>query len=177
MNRRPIIVLHSPEDAQNAFQIARQLIGPDRLFDDGAVRLLTAGKSCRLPLGFETARMVVVTSLSSVNSLAVSRVLDAFLQYRDRHDVMVVVASTTPPGFSEDALISPILMYQRSKLTGFLEACGAPQSFAADLRIDTVDEAISKLEAIITADENNDRQSDHSAGGCVRKSSAMRKRL
>lgn len=170
MKRRPIIVLHSPEDAQDAFQIARQLIGPDRLYDDGAVRLLTAGKSCRLPLGFETARMVVVTSLSSVNSLAVSRVIDAFLQHCDRRDVMVVVASTTPPGFAENALISPILMYQRSQATGLLEACAAPQTFAADLRTDTVDEAISKLEDIVRAVEGDEEQVVPPKEGDIRKS-------
>ncbi|WP_420431861.1 hypothetical protein [Hyphobacterium sp.] len=172
MKRRPIIVLHSPEDAQDAFQIARQLIGPDRLFDDGAVRLLTAGKSCRLPLGFETARMVVITSLSSVNSLAVSRVIDAYLQHCDRSDVMVVVASTTPPGFSENALISPILMYQRSQTTGLLEPCPGAQSFAADLRTGTVEDAISKLEEIVLALEGRDRQSECSKSGSVRKSGA-----
>ena len=116
--------------------------------------------------------MVVVTSLSSVNSLAVSRVIDAYLQHCDRRDVMVVVASTTPPGFSENALISPILMYQRSKSTGLLEPCAAPQTFAADLRTCTVEMAISKLEEIVTTLEGRDRDGECSKSGSVRKSGA-----
>lgn len=149
MTNRTIIILHSPEDAQDAFQIGRELVTPPRCFRDPQVRLLTAAEHCRLPLGFESARLIFVSSMTSVHSLAISRVLDAYLKQGRRENVLVVAASSVLSGYEEDALISPILRYRRSPASGLLEDSGFHNSLAGDLRKETPENVAGKIERAI----------------------------
>ncbi|MEE2526797.1 hypothetical protein V0U79_10480 [Hyphobacterium sp. HN65] len=149
MTDRTIIILHAPEDAQDAFMIARELVTPPRPFRDPQVRLLTAAEHCRLPLGFESARLIFVSSITSVNSLAISRVLDAYLKQGHREDVLVVAASSVLAGYGEEALISPILRYRRSAASGLLEDSGFSNTLIGDMRSETAEGIAGKIESHI----------------------------
>lgn len=159
LTERTIIILHAPEDAQDAFMIARELATPPRPFRDPQVRLLTAAEHCRLPLGFESAQLIFVSSITSVNSLAISRVLDAYLKEGRRDDVLVVAASSVLTGYGEDALISPILRYRRSGASGLLEDSGFHNSLVGDMRTASAAEVADRIEEKIGSgrDVSNDR--------------------
>jgi len=149
MPATPIIILHSPEDAQDAFVLAREMTSSNRKFTDGQVRLLTAAQVCRLPLGFDRAQMIFISSVAAVNSLAISRVLNAFLENAKRDDVFVVGASSAGAVADEMALISPLLSHKRSPKSGLLERSTYHRSLFGDLRSESVGVISERLEQAI----------------------------
>ncbi|WP_421784917.1 hypothetical protein [Hyphobacterium sp.] len=135
MALQTILVLHAPDDARDAFRMAEALsaasggeldVRPLPAVDDDA------------PGGLDgVTDIVLIASEAAVASLAVSLILDDFLEANDRERVFPIVSSRAAGQESANAFISPLLKYQRTSDDGLLESVMTPVSVAGDLRTET----------------------------------------